>query len=201
MKSISKIDYEKQSLFKKGIVIYDLRKIDDGNYLKKQIKSDLDRNFACVVKLSNKHYVTLFIESKKPYKYNYDLRYIYVVNSAFKKINLKMLHWFTGVMNQCVYKFCLIERPKQRLMSEDSLLHAYFNAAACQWASNNHHWEFLKKNFYRQEFSSKENIQKLKQLFIEITEKTNVLNYEEDNLPEDKTIEIIEKFKNQFSKL
>ncbi|CAM4953543.1 unnamed protein product [Rotaria socialis] len=195
------IDYENQYSANTGIKIYDLRNSDHGNDLKNRIKSDLSRNFTSIVRLTNKHYVTLFVESKRSYKYNYDLRYIYVMNSALENVNLKILNWFSGVMNQCVYKLCLVECPKQRIMSDDSLLHAYFNAAACQWASNNCCWEFLRKNLARQEFSSKENVEKVKLWFIETSEKSSVLNYLENDFPPDETIEIVEKFKSQFSKL
>ncbi|CAF3930249.1 unnamed protein product, partial [Rotaria sp. Silwood1] len=95
--------------------------------------------------------------------------YIYLLNSTFEKRILKKLKWFTGGSDQCIYKLNFIRCPKQKLMSEDSLLHAYFNAAACQWACDNNHWEFLKKFFDKQKFSSKENIEKIKQWFIEST--------------------------------
>ncbi len=56
-------------------------------------------------------------------------------------------------------------------MSRDSLLHVFFNANDCQWASENNHWELLRKFFSKQQFSTKENIEKIKQFenyFLEI---------------------------------
>ena len=116
------------------IRIYDLRKSDDGKYLKNEIKSDHKRNFACIVRLSKKHYITLLIESEKSDRNGYHLRFIYVMNPTFEKRSLKKLNWLTGVIDRCIYKLNLIQCPKQKLMSEDSLLHAFFNASACQWA-------------------------------------------------------------------
>ncbi|CAF4340783.1 unnamed protein product, partial [Rotaria magnacalcarata] len=78
-----------------------------------------------------------------------------------------MLAWFTGVMDKCVYKLSIVECPQQRSMSEDRLLHSYLNATACQWAADNKCWKALKDNFYRQKFSSRENIEQLKKWFIE----------------------------------
>ncbi|CAF1526331.1 unnamed protein product, partial [Rotaria sordida] len=86
-------------------------------------------------------------------------------------------------------------------MSEDSLMHAYFNAAACQWAFDNHHWDFLKRNFHRQKFSNEENIEKIKKWFIETDEKIPVLDYTKVDFSVNKTIEIIEKFKSQLKNI
>ncbi|CAF4420195.1 unnamed protein product, partial [Rotaria magnacalcarata] len=76
IKPIEKNDYERQRLLKRGILIYDLRKVNDGHLLKQEIKSDVKRNFACVARLTNQHCITLFIENKQPDKFNCDIRYI-----------------------------------------------------------------------------------------------------------------------------
>ncbi|CAF2188536.1 unnamed protein product, partial [Rotaria magnacalcarata] len=106
-----------------------------------------------------------------------------------------MLTWFTGVMDKCVYKLSIVECPRQRSMSEDRLLHSYLNATACQWAADNKCWKALRDNFYRQKFSSRENIEKLKKWFIEDNLNEFVCEIDENVLLNDKTIEIIEKFR------
>ncbi|CAF3926815.1 unnamed protein product [Adineta steineri] len=201
IKPMSKVTYDQQISLNKGIRIYDLRKIDHAKDLKTRIQSDRKESFSCVVKLSNKHYVTLFIEHETRYNREYYLRYIYILNSTFEKRILKRLKWFTGVSGECIYKLNFIQCPKQKLMSEDSLLHAYFNASACQWASDNQHWEFLKKNFHRQTFSSKENIEKIKQWLIENTENIFISKHIEEEAPQQETFEVIEHFKNIFLKI
>ncbi|CAM4847707.1 unnamed protein product [Rotaria magnacalcarata] len=163
---IEKNNYERQRLLKRGILIFDLRKVNDGNLLKQEIKSDVKRNFACVVRLTNQHYITLFIENKQPDKFNCDIRYIYVLISTDSEIDFSMLTRFTGVMDKCVYKLSIVECPQQRSMSEDRLLHSYLNATASQWAADSECWKALKDNFYRQKFSGRENIEKLKKWFI-----------------------------------
>ncbi|CAF4535052.1 unnamed protein product, partial [Rotaria magnacalcarata] len=70
------------------------------------------------------------------------------------------------VMDKCVYKLSIVECPQQRSMSEDRLLHSYLNATASQWAADSECWKALKDNFYRQKFSGRENIEKLKKWFI-----------------------------------
>ncbi|CAF1530807.1 unnamed protein product, partial [Rotaria sordida] len=182
---------------KTDIQIYDIRKSDIGTNLRKEIQYDPNKNFICIVKISNKHYVTLFIESKN----KYDLRYIHILNSILEEVNIKIFEWFTGVIDKCIYKLHFISCPKQRIMSNDSLLHAYFNASACQWALKNNHWNFLKKNFSRQEFSTKENIEKLKQWFIETNEKPLILNDIDNNIQINEKIEIIEKFKSLLTEI
>ncbi|CAF1411988.1 unnamed protein product [Rotaria magnacalcarata] len=194
LKPISKSDYEQQRFLKKGILIYDIRKFNDANLLKQQIKSDVNKNLACVVKLTNQHYICLFIESKKPYQYNYDMRYIHVLDSSYEIIEKKALSWLTGVMDKCVYKLSLVECPEQRSMAEDSLLHAFLNATACQWAVDNRCWKVLKNNFHRQKFSSRENIEKLKKWFVDEDQNEFVLDANEDILSKDKVIETTENF-------
>ncbi|CAF4866208.1 unnamed protein product, partial [Rotaria magnacalcarata] len=167
IKPIEKNNYERQRLLKRGILIYDLRKVSDGHWLKQEIKSDVKRNFAGVVRLTNQHCITVFIENKQPNKFNCDIRYIYVLISTDTEIDFSMLTWFTRVMDKCVYKLSIVECPQQRSMSEDRLLHSYLNATACHWAADNKCWKALKDNFYRQKFSSRENIEQLKKWFIE----------------------------------
>ncbi|CAF1525159.1 unnamed protein product [Rotaria sordida] len=200
LKALSKIDYDRQISLNQGIRIYDLRKTDHGKDLRKQIQSDRNRNLSCIIKLSNKHYMALLIEHEKPYHKNYSLRYIYVLNSTTEKCFLKKLKWFTGVIDQCVYKLQFIQCPKQKLMSEDSFLHAYFNARACQWAcENKKHWEFLKKFSHQQDFSTKENIEKIRQWFVENTENISISNRIDEGIPQEEKFKSIQRFKTLFS--
>ncbi len=167
IKAMSKEDYQDYLTSKNPIVVYDLSKYEENKLLRDRIKH-ANKNFSCIVRLSDLYYVTLFFafDEKLPDKEANTTRYIYVMDSHHDKLKYEKVDWFSGIVNEYQLTLNIIEVPKQKLFSNDSFIHSYFSAFLLTWAYEHGHFSFVKENFYRLNLTSSENLEKIKMWWI-----------------------------------
>jgi hypothetical protein len=144
------------------IKIYNLDHAYESIELKNRIRDNRQKSFGCVAKFAQNSYIALLIE-KSPFNV-----VINIINSRTdnqEEIRNK-LSWMEGFFDGCTYKIEHVKCPLESPVANNNLLHAFVNACASNWSLDCNYWSFLKSNFYRQEFSTRQNIELLKMLAI-----------------------------------
>lgn len=142
----------------KPVEIFNFKQPYDAIRLKsKLLASELQ---SCVVKLASNHYVALVTEPKTASS----SCLINVIDSNPAETSVDQLAWLQSNLNNCSYKLNRVKCPTEQPEANNSLLHAFVNAAAAKWALKNNYWQFLKQNLYRQSFSHSRNIELLKKV-------------------------------------
>ena len=149
-------------LKKRAVKIYNLGHTYECIELKNRIRDNRQLSFGCVAKFAKNNYIALLIE-KSPFTV-----VINIINSRTDnqhEIENK-LSWIEGLFDGCTYKIEYVRCPLESPVANNNLLHAFVNACASNWSLSCSYWSFIKANFYRQEFATRQNIELLKILAI-----------------------------------
>lgn len=159
--------------------IYDLSNIHEVMELKKAIhaarvvsQGEQETAFYALLKVDSEieHYIALSVVKKEVDGNEYE---IYVADSFYIEnvFDDRWLDYFQITGDCYQYEFRgYIACPKQRMDSEDGLIHAYINLKAMQWAwgKGQKHWESFLEYFQHQDLSDAANVELIKDFFIKM---------------------------------
>ncbi len=163
--SLTAKDYYDQRLLKKGILIYDAEQYDSANSLRERFKSTGNQGFTAILQISESYYVAILVQAQHIRgEKECPLRMIYIMDSHSPAITIadQRLTWFAGLIDSIEYRLEILTTPAQKINGNDSLLHAYLNAALAQWLLNNGYWQDCREYFAWQRLTHKKNIQSIK---------------------------------------
>jgi hypothetical protein len=177
LKPISRQQYEANQRSQTGILVYDVTHYDDCRLIKNRLLKQKGSTWASIAKVASNHYVALWVEKSstmdlttddaviQSFSWQISRGTVYFMNSNPAIPCAQVLQWLTGVIGQTEYKLQEIPCAPQRQISNDSLVHAYFNAVAALWASENlekKEWDFVQKHLVNQQVASASNVERCK---------------------------------------